>query len=95
MTKANIVESLYAETGVSMKQAVDIVETFLNLMKDTLAGGENLKISGFGNFQIREEKPRTGRNPSTGESVVIRGRRVLSFKPSQVLKEALNFRPGS
>ncbi len=91
MTKAEIVQEVYSRVGgFSKKEAADLVDLVFDLMKETLARGERLKISGFGNFVLRDKAPRQGRNPQTGEAIVIAGRRILSFKPSQVLKERLN-----
>ncbi len=91
MTKADIIECVYDKVGgFSKKEAADLVETVFQLMKETLAASEKIKISGFGNFVVREKKQRTGRNPQTGNPIVIDERRVLNFKPSQVLKSVLN-----
>jgi len=91
MTKADIIEAVYEKVGgVSKKEAADIVETVFNTIKTTLEDGEKIKISGFGNFLVREKKARIGRNPQTGQEITISARRVLTFKPSQVLKNALN-----
>ncbi len=91
MTKADIIESVYDRVGgFSKKEASEIVEVVFGLMKDTLSSREKIKISGFGNFVVRAKNERMGRNPQTGEPIVIRQRSVLSFKPSQVLKNALN-----
>ena len=91
MTKADIVENVYEKLGVySKKEAAEIVEVVFEQIKDTLADGEKLKISGFGNFVVREKAERIGRNPKTGEEITITARKVLTFKPSQVLKNALN-----
>ncbi len=91
MTKADIIEAVYEKVGgFSKKEAAEIVETIFNSMKSTLERGEKIKISGFGNFQVREKKARIGRNPQTGQEITISARRVLTFKPSQVLKNALN-----
>jgi integration host factor subunit alpha len=91
MTKAEIVEALYGDLGgLSKKDAAEIVEAVFDTMKDVLARGEKIKISGFGNFVVRAKKQRVGRNPQTGEVIAISARRVLTFKPSQVLKHALN-----
>ena len=95
MTKADIIEAVYEKlAGFSKKDSADIVETVFETMKDTLGGGEKIKISGFGNFVVRQKKERVGRNPQTGEEIKISSRRVLTFKPSQVLKNALNGTPG-
>lgn len=90
MTKADIIEALYEKVGYSKKDAADLVELIFNTIKETLARGEKLKVSGFGNFVVREKRPRTGRNPQTGEAIKITARRVLTFKPSQVLRTEVN-----
>lgn len=90
MTKADIVERIYEKVGFSKKEATDVVESVFEIIKGHLEKGEKVKISGFGNFAINTKRPRKGRNPQTGEEIVISGRRVLSFKPSPVLKKATN-----
>ncbi|HEV8711359.1 MAG TPA: integration host factor subunit alpha [Candidatus Binatia bacterium] len=90
MTKADIVERIYEKVGFSKKEATDVVESIFEIIKGHLAQGEKIKISGFGNFVLNTKRPRKGRNPQTGEEIVISGRRVLSFKPSPVLKKAIN-----
>jgi len=90
MTKADIVETLYEKVGFSRKESAEIVDLVFDLMKETLEGGDKIKISGFGNFLVREKRSRKGRNPQTGEEIQISARRVLTFKPSQVLRKALN-----
>src|SRR4051794_4283239 len=90
MTKADIIEGVYEKVGFSKKEAAEIVEMVFDTIKDTLEKGEKIKISGFGNFIVREKKSRVGRNPQTGEEIEISARRVLTFRPSQVLKNALN-----
>jgi integration host factor subunit alpha len=90
MTKADIVEHIYERVGFSKKESAELVERVFDIIKETLARGEKVKISGFGNFVINEKRPRKGRNPQTGDEIVISGRRVLSFKPSQVLKRTIN-----
>ena len=91
MTKADIIEAVYEKVGgFSKKEAAEIVETVFNTIKETLERGEKIKISGFGNFVVREKKARIGRNPQTGEEITISARRVLTFKPSAVLKAVLN-----
>jgi integration host factor subunit alpha len=87
LTKADIVERVYKEAGFSKKEAADLVDLVFKVIKDTLSKGEKVKISGFGNFSIRDKATRVGRNPQTGEAMNISARRVLTFKPSQVLKE--------
>jgi len=90
MTKADIVERIYEKVGFSKKEATDVVESIFGIIKGRLEKGEKVKISGFGNFVTNEKHPRKGRNPQTGEEIIISGRSVLSFKPSPVLKKAIN-----
>src|SRR6478752_4401444 len=91
MTKAEIIDAVYEKVGgFSKKEAAEIVESVFDSMKDVLAHGEKIKISGFGNFVVRAKKERVGRNPQTGAPIPISARRVLTFKPSQVLKGVLN-----
>ena len=91
MTKADITEIIYEGVeGFSKREAAEIVETVFETMKETLGRGEKIKVSGFGNFVVRDKVARLGRNPQTGAEIKIAARRVLTFKPSQVLKNALN-----
>ncbi len=94
MTKAELIEAVYSKVGISKKESADLVELIFDTMKDTLSKGEKIKISGFGNFIVREKRTRMGRNPQTGESMEISARRVLTFRPSQVLKNDLNGEAG-
>ena len=90
MTKADIVEALYEKVGFSKKEAADLVELVFDTIKGTLSQGNKIKISGFGNFVVREKRSRIGRNPQTGQSIEISARRVLTFRPSQVLRSEVN-----
>jgi len=90
MTKADIVEELYERVGVSKQEATRITELFLDIMKETLEKGETVKISSFGNFVVRAKRSRRGRNPQSGDEIMITPRKVLTFKPSPLLKQALN-----
>lgn len=91
MTKADIVQAVYSKVGgFSKKESADLVDLVFETLKETLGRGEKIKISGFGNFVLRDKRQRQGRNPQTGEPIVITQRRVLSFKASQLLKQALN-----
>ncbi len=90
MTKADMVELVYERIGVSKRESARIVETIFDVIKETLEQGDNVKISGFGSFNIQHKKPRRGRNPQTGEEITISARRVLGFKASNVLREQLN-----
>src|SRR3954453_12601280 len=90
MTKGDIVEALYEKVGFSKKEAADLVELVFDSIKQTLSQGQKIKISGFGNFVVREKRSRVGRNPQTGQSIEISARRVLTFRPSQVLRAEVN-----
>lgn len=90
MTKADIIRNVHEKIGISKSDAARLVESVFDIIKDTLAGGEDVKISGFGKLSIREKKARRGRNPQSGQEIEISARRVLTFKSSQVLKKALN-----
>jgi integration host factor subunit alpha len=90
MTKADIAEYLANQNGVTKQESMELVESVLSIIKDTLANGETLKISGFGNFVVKEKADRRGRNPQTGEDITIDARKVLTFKPSGMLKDAMN-----
>ena len=90
MTKADLVDAIYEKIGFSKKEASDLVELVFDTLKDSLSSGEKIKISGFGNFIVREKRSRVGRNPQTGESIEISARRVLTFRPSQVLRAEVN-----
>ena len=92
VTKADIVERVYKEAGFSKKEAADLVDLIFKVIKDTLSRGEKVKISGFGNFSIRDKATRMGRNPQTGEAMPISARRVLTFKPSQILRDDITER---
>jgi len=87
MTKADLVELIYERIGLSKKEAGEIVEEVFAIVRDKLCEGEKVKISGFGTFVVNHKRARRGRNPQTGEPITIDSRSVLSFKPSQLLKE--------
>ena len=91
MTKADIAHIIYTRIGgFSKKESIALVDLVFETMKETLGRGEKIKISGFGNFVLRDKRQRQGRNPQTGDPIMITERRVLSFKPSQILKCTLN-----
>jgi len=90
MTKIDIIQDVYEKLGFSKKDAAKIVESVFEIMKDSLARGEKIKISGFGNFSVKDKKSRRGINPQTGSEIEISARKVLTFKSSQVLRKALN-----
>ena len=90
MTKAELIEGVYEKVGFSKKDSSDLVELIFNTLKDSLSKSEKIKISGFGNFIVRQKRARIGRNPQTGQTIEISARKVLTFRPSQVLKAQLN-----
>jgi len=91
MTKQEIVTTVYEKLGFSKRESSDLVEQFFKIVKQSLAQGENVKISGLGNFVVKEKQARRGRNPQTGEVIEIAPRKVLNFKLSQVLKDEINY----
>jgi integration host factor subunit alpha len=90
MTKADLVVKLQDNTGLTKDEASGCLETVLETIKKTLEDCENVKIAGFGSFAVRKKNSRKGRNPRTGESLMISARKVMTFKPSKVLKSAIN-----
>jgi integration host factor subunit alpha len=89
ITKAQLAEVLYEQIGLNKREAKDMVEAFFEEITTELIAGEDIKLSGFGNFQIRTKAPRPGRNPRTGEPVAIEARRVVTFHASPKLKDAV------
>jgi integration host factor subunit alpha len=89
MTKAEIINTLFEKVGLPKKEAQDVIEIILNTMKETFVEGESLKISGFGTFNIRKKSSRKGRNPKTGTEIEITPRKVVTFRPSNQLKEVI------
>jgi integration host factor subunit alpha len=85
-----LAEAVYEEVGLSRNESSDLVETVLNEISDALVEGDNVKISSFGSFSVRQKGERIGRNPKTGVEVPIKPRKVLVFKPSHVLKDRIN-----
>lgn len=90
MTKADLVEIAFEKVGCSKKDVSEVVESVFEAIKSTLERGEKVKISGFGNFVVRAKRARRGRNPQTGKEITIEKRRVMAFKPSQMLKDFVN-----
>ena len=95
LTKADIAESLYEELGLNKREARELVEIYFDELKEALSNGKPVKLSGFGNFDLRDKKERPGRNPKTGESIPISARRVVTFKPGQKLKNKVEGYVGS
>lgn len=87
LTKAQLSDLLFDQVGLNKRESKDLVDAFFELLAQGLMEGKDVKITGFGNFQIREKSPRPGRNPRTGEEVPIAARRVVTFHPSTKLKE--------
>lgn len=90
LTRAEIGDQVHEEIGLSRTESAQLVETVLDKVSDALVGGENVKVSGFGSFVLRDKNRRIGRNPKTGEEVPIEPRRVLTFRPSQILRDKIN-----
>lgn len=90
MTKNDLVEKICLATEFSKKESYEIIDGVLDFMKSTLEKGEDIKIHGFGNFVLKDKAARRGRNPQTGEGIDIGARRILSFKPSKLLRDAIN-----
>jgi integration host factor subunit alpha len=86
LTKADMAERLFDELGLNKREAKELVELFFEEIRQALEEGQQVKLSGFGNFDLREKKQRPGRNPKTGEEIPISARRVVTFRPGQKLK---------
>ena len=95
LTKADIADRLFEEVGLNKREAQEFVDAFFEAIKEALEGGENVKLSGFGNFQLREKNQRPGRNPKTGEEIPISARRVVTFRPGQKLRARVEAYVGS
>ena len=90
LTRAHLSEAVYEEVGLSRNESTELVESVLNKISSTLVKGETVKVSSFGTFSVRSKRQRIGRNPKTGKEVPILPRRVLVFRPSQILKDKVN-----
>jgi integration host factor subunit alpha len=90
LTKANIVDSIKDRLGFTRKQSIETVESLLEIMKKTMEQGEDVLISGFGKFCVKEKKERRGRNPATGDDLMLAPRRVVTFKCSGKLRDRIN-----
>jgi len=89
LTKAQLAELLFEQIGLNKRESKDMIDAFFDLIATSLVDGNDVKVTGFGNFQIRTKAPRPGRNPRTGESIPIEARRVVTFHASQKLKEQI------
>jgi integration host factor subunit alpha len=92
LRKAELIEMLCDRAGLNRQEAKEMVEAFFEVMRGALESGENVKLSGFGNFQLRDKSQRPGRNPKTGETTLIAARRIVTFHASQKLKAGLKRR---
>ena len=95
LTKADIADRLFDEVGLNKREAKEFVDSFFEAIRNALEGGENVKLSGFGNFQLRDKNQRPGRNPKTGEEIPISARRVVTFRPGQKLRARVEAYVGS
>ena len=95
LTKASMAESLFNELGLNKREARELVDSFFEDLRSALANGEQVKLSGFGNFDLRDKNQRPGRNPKTGEEIPITARRVVTFRPGQKLKARVEVYAGS
>jgi integration host factor subunit alpha len=93
VTRADLCEAVYQKVGLSRTESADLVKLVLDTMTDTIVEGQSIKLSSFGTFIVRRKSGRMGRNPKTGQEVPITPRRVLVFRPSQVMKNLINSRP--
>lgn len=93
LTKADLADAVYAALPVDKQKAAQIVEDYIELIKDSLEKEHKVMLSGFGSYEVKFKPPRRGRNPQTGDSIILRARRVIKFKPSQLLRKAINGEP--
>jgi integration host factor subunit alpha len=93
LTRADLSEAVYHEIGLSRSESAQLVEQVLDTMSDAIVDGQNVKVSSFGSFIIRKKGGRVGRNPKTGQEVPIEPRSVLTFRPSQILRDQINAGP--
>jgi len=90
LTKADLADAIYAALPVDKQKAAQIVEDYIELIKEALSKENKVMLSGFGSYEVKFKPPRRGRNPQTGESIILRARKVVKFKPSQLLRKAIN-----
>ena len=95
LTKADIANRLFDEVGLNKREAKEFVDAYFEVIREALESGENVKLSGFGNFQLRDKDQRPGRNPKTGEEIPISARRVVTFRPGQKLRARVEAYVGS
>lgn len=90
LTKADLADAIYATLPVDKQKAAQIVEDYIEIIKESLAKDGKVMLSGFGSYEVKYKPPRRGRNPQTGDSIILRARKVVKFKPSQLLRRAIN-----
>ena len=95
LTKANLAATLFDEVGLNKREAKEFVDAWFEAIREALESGDHVKLSGFGNFQLRDKNQRRGRNPKTGEEIPISARRVVTFKPGQKLRARVEAYAGS
>ncbi len=95
LTKADLADTLFEQLGLNKREAKDFVDLYFETIRGTLEQGEQVKLSGFGNFELREKNERPGRNPKTGEEIPISARRVVTFRPGQKLRSRIEADAGS
>ena len=93
LTKADLADAIYAALPLDKQKAAQIVEDYIELIKDALGAENKVMLSGFGSYEVKFKPPRRGRNPQTGDSIILRARKVVKFKPSQLLRKAINGQP--
>ena len=93
LTKADLADSIYATIPVDKGKSVQIVEEYIDLIKESLVANGKVMLSGFGLYKVKQKRARRGRNPQTGESITLKARKVVKFKPSQLLRKAINGQP--
>lgn len=90
LTKIDMIDMIHTDLGFQKKESSELLESLFTIMKDTLASGETIKISGFGSFIVKQKADRRGRNPANGEAITIAARKIVTYKVSSVLKERIN-----
>lgn len=95
VTKAELAEAIYEKLPVDKQKAAQIVEDYIELIKEGLDKDQKVMLSGFGSFEVKSKPARRGRNPQTGDTITLRARKVVKFKPSQLLRKAINEGPGA
>ena len=90
LTKADLADSIYSTLPVDKQKAAQIIEDYIEIIKDALGKEHKVMLSGFGSYEVKFKPPRRGRNPQTGDSIILRARKVVKFKPSALLRKAIN-----